>query len=355
MKMIRSRNKFRRGKAAGVLWFLAALAAIYVYWFVMVNFIILDFFDPPYAEKCESLRGSIAKNSGHPLWVVMGSSRVLFGFEPGVLAGRMREKDAPLIYNFAFSGMSLFRQYTVFLRLLDDGFTPRRVGIEIFAADLSRELWTTADAPSLTVRVRRAELADYLRYSNTPPDFIEGWKRSRWDPLYKFGMTMEGQTRLWHLLPLPGVSRMEKIPYDKWGWVLLAQNTTDQEYRREFAVNKRRYQDDLAHFQVLPRADLVLHKFLDLCRDRGIPAFLLKMPESEDFRALHTAEGDAKLAGYLAGIQRDYPGVQLVDASTWVERTGFTDGHHLNGAGALKFSLRFGDELFKMAGKPPAP
>ncbi len=353
--MIRSRKKFRRGRLAGVLWFLGTLVSLYLYWLVMANFIIRDFFDPPYAVKAEFLRERVAEYPGHPLWVVMGSSRVLFGFQPDILADRMREKNAPLIYNFGLSGVSLFRQYITFNRLLEDGFNPRRVGIEIFAADLKRELFTTTEAPSLCVRARRNEFADYIRYSETPPDFIDIWKRSRWDPIYKYGMILQHQTRSWRLIPLPGIRRMEKNAYDKWGWVLMSETTSEQEYRDEFAVNKKRYEDDFAHFEVSQNADIVLRKFLDLCRDRGIPAFLLKMPESDDFRALHTAEGDAKLAAYLATIQREYQGVQLVDASLWVERTGFTDGHHLNGTGALKFTLRFGDELFKMAPPPSAP
>jgi hypothetical protein len=79
------------------------------------------------------------------------------------------------------------------------------------------------------------------------------------------------------------------------------------------------------------------------------------MPESDDFRALHTAAGDAALAAYLAKIQSEYGGVPLIDASKWIGREGFADSHHLNNAGAAEFSRRFGDELFKMAQPPPGP
>lgn len=352
--MIRSRKKFRRIRVGGVLWFFGILAALYTYWLVMVNFIVSDFFDPPYAAKSEILRGRIAGTSGHPLWLVLGSSHVVFGFEPGVLAERMREKDAPFIYNFGLSGSGLFRQYITLQRVLADGFKPRRVGIEIFAADLDHELDAGSDAPSICARARPGELDDYLRYNDVPPDFMSIWKLSRLDPIYKYGMILQHQTRAWRLVPVPGIRRMEKKVFDEWGWVLLSNATTEQEFRYDFAVNRMRYKDDFTHFHISQNADILLHKILDLCRAKGIDAFLLEMPESEDFRALHTAAGDAELARFLAGIQLDYP-VQIVDASAWVERAGFTDGHHLNGIGAMKFSLRFGDELFKMAAKQPSP
>jgi lysophospholipase L1-like esterase len=130
-------------------------------------------------------------------------------------------------------------------------------------------------------------------------------------------------------------------------------SVSKQDYDTQLGSNKRRYEGDYAHFNIAPNSRLVLAKFLDTCRDRGIPAFLIEMPEADDFREMHTAAGDAELASWLAQIQGEY-GVPLIDASTWIERRRFSDGHHLNAAGAAEFSRRFGDQLFKMAKAPPA-
>ena len=343
---VTARSGFRRGKLAGLLWFLGIILAVYGYWFVMANFVIHDFWDPSYAWKCDNLRARMRDYPGHPLWLVMGSSRVVFGFKPETLEPAMREKGAPLIYNFGLSGVGLFREYIYFRRLLEDGFQPRRVVIEIFDADIVHEIFAANEAPMIVVRARKNELADFLSYSTTPPDFVGNWWRSRWDPAFKYGMTMANQTRSWSLLPLPGMARMEKIAYDQWGWALMENATSEKDYQEQFGVNQRHYGGELAHITIAPNSGPVLHKFLDLCRERGIDAVLLEMPEADDFRALHTPEGDAALARWVAGFVEQY-NVPLINASTWIERSGFSDGHHLNGGGAEKFTRRLGEELFK--------
>src|SRR5579862_3701024 len=173
---------FRRARISGVLWCCGLLGLLYAYWFVMANFVIRNFWDPPYALKLDALRACVARYPRHPLWLVMGSSRVMVGFRPDVLENNLREKDAPLLFNFGMGGVGLPRQYIYFRRLLKDGFRPQRVGIEIFAADLSREIFTPEEGPYLAVRARRNEFDDYLRYTATPPDFTGIWMRARWDP-----------------------------------------------------------------------------------------------------------------------------------------------------------------------------
>ena len=350
--MIRNKEKFRRRRVAGILWFAGFVAALYAYWLVMADFVVRNFWDPPYEMKLERLEAQQAKYPGHPLWLLMGSSRVMVGVRPDVLAGRLGEKDAPLVFNFGMGGVGLARQFIYFKRLLHDGIKPRRVGIEVFEADIAHEIFAASDGPFLATRARENEIGDYLRYSTTPPDFAEIRSRSRWDPIFRYGMIMPNQTLSWRILPLPGIRRLEKVPYDKWGWVMIESTTQEDEYGKIFAINKARYEGDFAHFAVAPKSDLVLRDYLALCRDQGIEAFFLKMPEADDFRAMHTAEGDAALAAYLAKLQEEF-GDPLVDASTWIERSGFSDGHHLNGVGAAQFTNRLGAELYALKWAPP--
>ncbi|HWB60076.1 MAG TPA: hypothetical protein VG733_11335 [Chthoniobacteraceae bacterium] len=347
--------KYRRRGIAGLLWFTGLLVSLYFYWWVMANHGIPDFFDPPYGMKRERLRQRVAEYPGHPLWLVMGTSRVVFGFKADVMEDRLRAgKDAPLVFNFGLSGVGLFREYIYFKRLLDDGFTPQRVGIEIFAPDLSQEMFATSSTPSLIVRARKNEIDDYLRYSSTPPDFAGIWRSSRLNPASSYGMLLAHQTRNWLLIP--GGGRLEGNVFDGWGWVRM-DDVTPQEYRVEFAAARQRYEGDLQNFTITTNADLILRKFLDLCCDKGIPAFLFEMPSGDDFRALHTAKGDAEIAAWLKKIHDDYEtqyhfSVPLIDASKWIPQSGFTDGHHLNLAGATEFSNRFAGELDKLRASP---
>ncbi|HWB60075.1 MAG TPA: hypothetical protein VG733_11330, partial [Chthoniobacteraceae bacterium] len=255
------------------------------------------------------------------------------------------DKNAPLVFNFGMGAVGIFREYEYFKRLLADGYKPQRVGIEIFAADVSHELFATRDGQFLVTRARWGELDDYRRYSEVPPDLEEIWKESRWNPLYRYGMTMPHQTLSWRLIPLPGIRRMEQMPYDPWGWVLMENTTPEAEYRELFPRVKDYYQGYFKDFHIPPKTDLALRAFLDLCRDRGIRPFFLEMPESEDFRAMHTAEGDSQLDAWLSAIRKEYDNVPLIDASKWIGRAGFTDGHHLNGEGAAEFTRRFGEAM----------
>lgn len=330
---------------AGVVWFVALAALLYAYWLVMADFVIRNYWDPGYAYKFERLKACVAAYPQHPLWLVFGSSRVMVGFRPDILAGRLRDKDAPLVFNFGMGGASICRQYIYFRRVLADGLKPQKVGIEIFGADFSRELYTFVELPYMITHAREKELPLLQRFGTTPPDFTGIWRKSRWDPMFEFGMIMGHQTLSWRLIPIPGIERMEERPYDPWGWVFMGMTTSEAEYRQNFVLTKVRYEGDFKDYKIRPNADLVLRAFLDDCRARGISTFILRMPETDDFRAFQSPAGAAKLEQYIADIHSQYKDVPVIDASRWIERDGFGDGHHLNGAGAALFTKRFGEEL----------
>jgi hypothetical protein len=89
---------------------------------------------------------------------------------------------------------------------------------------------------------------------------------------------------------------------------------------------------------------------LDLCVKAGIKPFLLRMPESPAFRQIYPTAADAAIDTYLDGIESEY-GIPFVDARTWIDESGFEDGHHLDPAGAAQFTVRFGAELPRLVWK----
>ena len=327
-----------------MLWLAGLAASFQCYWMVMTNVVIRNFWDPAYAGKYEGLKACMKQYPGRPLWVVLGTSRVEFGLQPEALAERMADRSAPLIYNFGLGGAGIFRQFIYLRRLLADGVKPAVAGIEVFNADLNEPLLRPADFADSQVHARWNELDEYAAYSNDPAGFLAHWRQSRLDPAYQFGMRMPQQTLRWRLIPLPWTWRMERPPYDKWGWITTEFTAPGNDYQTNFQIAKNGYQKDFTNYQILPKTDQILRRMLELCRGEGIGVFLLKMPEAEDFRALHVGRPDAVLAAYLAEIQEKYH-VPLVDASLWVGREGFFDGHHMNRTGGPEFTRRLAGVL----------
>jgi hypothetical protein len=339
------KTKFIRRKIAAIRWAVGLAVSLLLYWWVMSNYVIQDFWDPQYVMKFEALQARVAENPGHPLWLIMGSSRVERGLDAGLLAARPGDINSPLIYNFGLGGADIFREYICLRRLLEAGIKPQRVGIEVVGAGLADPAIQTKNSPQLLVRARVSELGDYSAFSDDPSAFLREWRHSRWDPTYKYGMKMPHQTLSWRLIPLPGIRRLEWVPYDKWGWSPQPPGPTPEaSYRADFELEKMGIGDKLEHFNILPGNDLALRRILEMCRSAGIKVFLLKTPEGKDFRALYSPAASAMIDSYIAKIQGEY-GVPLIDATTWVGREGFTDGHHMNGTGAVEFTRRFGEEL----------
>ena len=352
--MIRSKAEYRRRKIAGVKWFAAAVVGLYAYWWVMTNNVIRDFWDPQFVMKAELLKARMKENPGRPLWLVMGTSRTERGLRPGVLADGADDKNAPLIFNFGLGGANMFRQYLCLRRLLEDGIKPRRVGIEVLGAIMSKEVFEIADVPQLLVRARAEEVGDYAAYSNTPSDFYSTWSRSRWDPSYKYGMKLQRQTLALRLIPLPWIRHLEKVPYDKWGWdPSPPAPIAESDYRGGFSIAHNQFHDKFEDFKISRQTDIPLRRVLEMCKAAGLDVFLFRMPEGKDFHAMYTPQADAAIESYLAKIETEY-NVPMIDASSWIGKEGFTDGHHLNATGAADVTRRFAGELFKTGQAQPA-
>ena len=345
--MIRSKTKFRRGKIAVFAWMAAALCGFALYWGFMTNLGVRDFWDPPYVTKAELLKARLKEYPGHPLWLIMGTSRVDEGLRPGLLADTLRSGSAPLVFNFGIGGADLFRQWVQFRRLLADGIKPRRAVFEIPCVLMDRRTEMFADDPRLLVRARRDELDELCSYGADPAATRRAWIESRLNPFYKDGMRVPNQTLSLRLIPLPGLGKWESRPYDAWGWFAgPLEAPPPGEYARRLESAHGEYaQDFKKDFAVSPAFDKVLRGMIDLCRKSGIDIVLLRMPEDRDFQAFYPAEMNAAIASYLAGIEAEYK-APLIDARSWFPgKENFIDGHHLTGNGAELFTRRFVDTL----------
>lgn len=343
-------NQFKRGKVAILWWGGGFLILFLCYWWVMTSFVIPDFWDTQYSLKPELLEKRISENPGHPLWLILGSSRVEDGLRPALLEPYMKKENGPLIFNFGLSGSDLFREYICLRRILEDGVKPQRVGIEILDTLLHHGSALVLNDPRGFVRARKDELTLFASFSTDPKHMTKCWWQSRLDPTYEYGMAVPGATRTVRLLPVPAVWPLfEPHPYDAWGWYPGVSRSHDEEgYRRALEATKKQFNSWFETYDVAPSSDLVLRMILDLCKKSGIDVFLLRMPESVDYQAFYPHEADVLADAYLHRIEKEY-NARFINARSWVDPEGFSDGQHLDHEGAVKFTLRLGEELF---GKP---
>lgn len=338
--------KFNRSAVAGVCWFFGFLFAFHAVWILLPGLLVRDFWDPQYAMKFACLKARVAADPNRPLWLILGSSRVEDGVDAGVLNG----ENTPLIFNFGMGGADLFRQMICLQRLIGSGYKPQSVGIEIMDALLGQEKSVFVDYPSLISRARLGEVATCCDYSPEPDRFRIFWLRSRFDPIFEYGTSVEHQ-RLFRGTFSRLLGR-RIFPYDDWGWLTSPHPIPRELYPVALEAERKQHDDDFKHLNKVSRNnDRALRQILDLCKREKIGVFLFGMPESVDFQAFYPAEANAMIGDYLRQIESEYD-VKMIDARSWIEREGFTDGHHLNAAGAEKFSRRFSGELFELA-KPP--
>ena len=299
--------------------------------------------DPEYASKLEILRARLAEDMEGPLLLVLGSSRVGEGFQPGVM--RLREVNgpkAPLVFNFALVGSGPVMELVCLKRLLGAGIRPDRLLIEILCRVLHQQMaWSEFS----WIDMRHLSLEDALvarRYSAHPGSLLWKWLGFRVAPCWShryyiisrlapswipFGTRRAGFDRFdpegWQPNPRAGVTAEERA----WGtWLALQQ-----------------YKAALDHFQISPAPDRASHDLLDFCRREQLPVQLLLMPEGSEFHAAYGAEGLRIIDSYLRSLAEEY-GIEVLDTRRWMPDSAFADNHHLLPAGAAAFSERFGRE-----------
>ncbi len=347
--MIRSKAKFRRNRIIAMAWLAAFVAGFMIYWLIMVNYGIRDFWDPTYAEKSERLSALVKNHPGRPLWVVLGTSHVEFGLRLWAAEDLLSGSNAPWIFNFGLSGAGVYRQSVVLKRLVADHLKPQRVGIELMGPLMGRDDEMFADDPRLAMRARRSELDDLCSHSSKPDEIRADWKESRLNPCYEYGMRLPDQTLTLRLLPIPGIRHFESHAYDAWGWCTgVPQSEPEDRYRAGFKAAAGEFVKDFSgNFAISKAVDGELRAALDLCRKEGIEAFLVRMPEARDFQAIYTSQANTALANYVEQIKNEYH-VPVIDARSWFpEGKDFLDGHHLNAISAQAFTRQFVQELLK--------
>jgi hypothetical protein len=296
--------------------------------------------DPEYGIRLKALRSFRARSGGRPLVVVLGSSRVQGGLRAGDLPAAA---PGGAVFNFGMVGAGTVAELLHLRRLLADGVHPDYVVIEV----LSPLLALQGQGGALgTDRLAWGDLGLLRRYATDPEDLSARWWEGRLLPCYSCRFRVLGRYAP-HLLVRQGGAAN---PYalatwqDSSGWCPYPYDVVTAEvYARGLAHARREYQWLLAGFRIDDDADRALREMLELCRQEGITAALLLMPEGTQFRDLYPPAARGAIDAYLGRLRQEY-GVPLIDAREWVGDDGFWDSHHLTKAGATAFTRRFGRE-----------
>ena len=137
--MIRSKAKFRRNRIIAMAWLTAFVAGFMIYWLIMVNYGILDFWDPTHAEKSERLSAPRQKPSGPAIVGGAGDFACRVWVEAGGGGGPSQRQQRPVDFQFRIERRGRLPpvrgpEATVWPTTL-----PQRVGIELMGPPMGRD------------------------------------------------------------------------------------------------------------------------------------------------------------------------------------------------------------------------
>jgi hypothetical protein len=300
-------------------------------------------------EKWQQLHELLAEQPDDPLVLMLGSSRTDWSFEAGRLSGQTGPDGRPLlVYNLGIPTTGPMHEALYMNDLLDEGIRPRLLLVEFVTTHLNKSRRNLLTEERFTVAsALTAHQLLFLRpyFSNQRRAFIE-WIEATVAPWYAFRWHIHE-----HLQGHHGVIRpfeQAEQPMDSWGCRQLCEDPGTQEYRAlRWRGAFEMYGPTLQHFRLGEKPAQAMHDLLARCRREGIPVALVLMPITKEFQELIPAEGRAELEKLLAELCERY-GSSLIDASNWLDKEDFDDGHHVLKTGARKFSTRMIDEIQKL-------
>ena len=348
--LIATRPPFRRplglrGRRA-LLWTLAFFVGSQLALSLVLERRYPEMIDPEFGIRLHKLRARMAENPGHPLVLILGSSRTGMGIRPDALpALPSGSEKPPVVFNYSLVGASHLTQLMVLNRLRDRGIQPDKVLIEVWQPNLSfceeeqirRDRGLLACDLVLASRQFGQPWPIYGQYLKTHlvPAFLHRHQiQDQWLP---FNLSWKG--------PSPDENVWSNL--DGTGWLPYPVNHRRTSDYPSFEKKQReRFTPFLHKFQPCKETERVLVELLGVCQRRKIAVVLVLMPEASDFRGYYSTDSLTDFRAYLAKLSRDHA-VPCIDARTWVADEDFVDGFHLVAEGASRFTERFGREALE--------
>lgn len=299
--------------------------------------------DPEYGYKLARLRSRLTEEPDRPLVLFLGSSRSGLGVRPEVLeAGPAAQTCPPIFFNFSMNGAGPLMELVCLRRLLADGICPRAAFIEVLSPLLHQEVGQGEQNLIDAHRLEWKDLSLLQRYHSDSNALRQRWLKGRLFPWFDQRFCIMNRYA-------PGWLALENREgnwrtMDRSGWMYYPRSGTPEEYQRGLEHARHEYHSSFDHYQITDVPDRALRELLGLCRNAGVAAALVLMPEGTDFQAMYPPGARAQIDRYLWELSREYA-IPVVDARNWSPDRDFFDSHHLLARGARAFTERFGREV----------
>ncbi len=295
--------------------------------------------DPEYGLRLNSLRQRIAEHPARPPVLVVGSSRTGQGIRPGV----GEPADGPLVFNMSQAGGGPVSQVLTLRRLWADGISPAGVVLEYWPPFLRGD-GTYHEQHRLDAKRLRPADEPTVREFFLTPDAV--WSARRGDSFVP--LVAHRHTVVSRVCPelLPHTARTDPIwrNVDGWGWWPGRVSATPAQVEAGWPAVEKFYRPLYDGFSIHPQHAAAYRTALSECSQHGVRVVLLRMPETQRFRQLQSAESERLGEDFLTGIVREF-GVPVIDARTWADDDHLPDGFHLTQSGAEAFTRRLLPEV----------
>jgi hypothetical protein len=295
--------------------------------------------DLEFGERLALLQRRQAEAPERPLFLVVGSSRLVTGFRPEVLSPLPRVAgQEPLPFNFAHNGGGPLLNLIEFQRLQRHGVRPSWLVLEINPPFLTCE--GRGFATNVMSRGDLTLLARHVGASRVYSRYL--WSqllacckyRNELCELVAPSLASTDNVPPFHLQPLGGLrdERLDGEPSPRLREVLTE-------------ASRRQYTGPLAAFRIMPEADRALRETIERAQQQGTQVALLVTPESTMFRGWYAPAANDSLCAFHHSLAECYR-VPVIDARSWIADEEFMDGHHVFGPAAERFTQRLAAEVF---------
>ncbi len=295
-------------------------------------------------RKWPALRDLVSNHPDRPLLLMLGSSRACWAFRAGSLDGMPDNDRRPMsVFNFGIPATGPISELFYLRDMLAEGIRPRYLLIEFLPPLLCEAQRGALTEEGMTgfEQVSARRFLQWLPYLNRPEKRGRLWLEARINPWYAYRRQIQ--------LELKCVAAHEPFPtyepIDDSGWHISAPVPFPDDVREQRVEQARGgYSPGLSHFRLGKKPTRALRELLDLCRSEKIPAALVVMPESSEFRSWYSDDAKKAIHGLLDDLRQTY-GIPIIDAECWLADTDFEDGHHTLLHGADVFTYRLHAEL----------
>lgn len=305
------------------------------------------------AWKWPALRQLVAKKPERPLLLMLGSSRTSWAFRANDLDGMPDSDGRPMnVYNFGIPATGPIHELFYLREMLAEGIRPRFVLIEVLPPLLCEAQRGALTEESMTgfEWISAQRVREWMPYLRRPERRLHTWIQARIAPWYSFRRQLQVELQL--LMAGKPLPRHE--PVDDRGWHLpLFETLSDADRAHRLEIARGGYLAGLSHFRLGKTPTKALRELLDLCRRENLPAALVVMPESSQFRGWYSEDGKTALHGMLDDLTRTYD-VPLIDATCWLADEDFEDGHHTMVHGAEVFTKHLRAQLPRLLAQSEA-